>query len=138
MTTEVPPYTGRQHPGHDYAGQHRYPDDPGADRTSVPYGAITPYGVPLRPHGRLMVRYPERMGYAVHSKRPAVWPILPFTFPFVIPGIVSTARRARRARLDRYSVAPYWVTLAGSFVASWLLWSVIAAVGVAAVRWPWP
>lgn len=128
MTTEIP-----HHPGDPYAGQHRPPDDPGTELAFPAYGEITPYGLPLRPHGQLMVRYPDRMGDA-RWKRPAVWPILPLTFPFLIPGVVSAARRARRASQDRYSVAPYWVTLGGSFVASWLLWSVIVTAGVAALR----
>jgi hypothetical protein len=115
MTTEVP-----QHPV--------YPTAPPWAPAPPSYGAVAPYGTPLPPHGGLLVPYPEEMQNAVRPKPPALWPIAPFTFLFVIPGIVSAARRAGRARRGRNSVAPYWITFAVSVVASWVLWSMIAAV----------
>jgi hypothetical protein len=70
------------------------------------------------------------MHNAARAKPPALWPIAPFTFLFLIPGIVSTARRAAQARRGRNSVAPYWITFAVSLVASGFLWSMLFAIAV--------
>ena len=143
MTTEVPPYSGQQqfpaHPGephpHAYPAQ-RYSTAPpwataAAGEPPAPaYGAVTPYGAPLRPHGQLLVRYPEEMHNAARPKPPALWPIAAYTFLFLLPGIISTARRAGQARRGRNGVAPYWITFAVSLVASWLVWGMIVSVGV--------
>jgi hypothetical protein len=117
MTTEVP--------------QHAvYPTAPPWAPAPPAYGAVAPYGSPLPPHGGLLVPYPEEMNNAARAKPPALWPITPFTFLFLIPGIVSTARRAGQARRARNSIAPYWITFAVSLVAAWFLWSMIFAVTI--------
>jgi hypothetical protein len=72
------------------------------------------------------------MHNAARPKPPAVWPVAPLTFLFLIPGIVSAARRATRARRGRSSAAPYWITFAVSVVASWFVWSIIVAAAVPA------
>ena len=133
MTTEVPQYHGQQ-----YAPQQppaAYPTAPPwaappAEPPQPVYGAVTPYGSPFPQHGQLLVPYPEEMHNAARPKPPALWPIAPFTFLFLIPGIVSTARRAAQARRARHSAASYWIMFAASFVASWFLWGMIGAVGV--------
>jgi hypothetical protein len=115
MTTEVP-----QHPV--------YPTAPPWAPTPPVYGEVAPYGSPLPPHGGLLVPYPDEMINAGRAKPPALWPIAPFTFLFLIPGLVSAARRAGQARRGRNGVAPYWITVAVSLVASWLLWGMIGTV----------
>lgn len=127
MTTEVP-----QHPGHQ-PYPTPYPTAPPwapAATTEPPAAYGPPYGPPLLPHGQLLVAYPEEMANAARPKPPALWPVAPFTFLFLVPGIVSAARRAARARRGRNSAAPYWITFAISVGASWLLWSMIISVGV--------
>jgi hypothetical protein len=133
MTTEVPQYPGQlQYP------TATYPTAPpwaatAAEPPAPVYGAVAPYGSPLPQHGQLLVPYPEEMHNAARPKPPAVWPVAPLTFLFLIPGIVSAARRASRARRGRSSGAPYWITFAVSVVASWFLWSIIVAAAVPAV-----
>lgn len=130
MTTEVPPHP----PGQPYPAQQYPTAPPWAPAPAAPpapgYGTVTPYGSPLPPHGQLLVAYPEEMDSAARPKPPSLWPIAPFTFLFLIPGIVSTARRAAQARRGRNSAAPYWITFVVSLAASWLLWSMIFSVGV--------
>jgi hypothetical protein len=117
MTTQVP-----QHPV--------YPTAPPWAPAPAEYGAVTPYGSPLPPHGGLLVPYPEEMDSAGRAKPPALWPIAPLTFLLWIPGIVSTARRAGQARRGRNSVGPYWITFVVSSAASTLLWLMIFAISV--------
>jgi hypothetical protein len=118
MTTEVP-----QHPVYPTA-------PPWAPAPEVP-GDVAPHdGPPLPPYGGLLVPYPEEMHNAGRPRPPALWPIAPFTFLLPIAGLVSTIRRAGRARRGRNSVAPYWITFAVSLVASSLLWLMITAVTV--------
>jgi hypothetical protein len=126
MTTEVP-----QHPVYPTAppwATATAPDDAPDAPPAPAYGAVAPYGSPLPPHGGLLVPFPEEMHNAVRPKPPALWPIAPFTFLFLIPGLVSAARRAAQARRGRNSVAPYWITFAVSLVGSFFLWSMIGAV----------
>jgi hypothetical protein len=128
MSTEVPQYPGQpQYPttyptAPPWAAAPAQPAGPAA-------GAAVPCGSPLP---QLLVPYPEEMDNAARPKPPAFWPVAPFTFLFLIPGIVSAARRGGRARRGRQSAAPYWVTFGVSVVASWFLWSVLIAVGVPA------
>jgi hypothetical protein len=128
MTTEVPQYPGPpQYPTATY---------PTAPPWAAPAQAPAPGHVPAAPYGaplpQLLVPYPEEMDNAARPKPPAFWPVAPLTFLFLIPGIVSAARRGGQARRSRNSVAPYWVTFAISVVASWFLWSVLIAAAVPA------
>jgi hypothetical protein len=117
MTTEVP--------------QHSvYPTAPPWAPAPPVYGEVAPYGSPIPPHGGLLVPFPEEMRNAGRARPPALWPIAPFTFLLLFPGLISAARRAGQARRGRTSVAPYWITFAVSLVASGLLWSMITAVAV--------
>jgi hypothetical protein len=128
MSTEVPQYPGRPQYRTTYPTAPPWaaaPAQPGAPGT----GGTVPYGSPLP---QLLVAYPEEMANAVRPDPPAFWPVAPFTFLFLIPGIVSAARRGGTARRARHSAAPYWVTFGVSVVASWFLWSVLIAVGVPA------
>jgi hypothetical protein len=126
MTTEVPQYPTATYPtAPPWAAAPPEPPAP-------VYGAVAPYGSPLPQHGQLLVPYPEEIDNAARLKPPAVWPVAPLTFLFLIPGIVSAARRGTRARRGRSSAAPYWITFAVSVVASWFLWSVIVAAAVPA------
>jgi hypothetical protein len=132
MTTEVPQYPGQ--PPYPTA---TYPTAPpwAAAPTEAPaprYGEVAPYGSPLPQHGQLLVPYPEEMHNAARPKAPAVWPVALLTFLFLIPGIVSAARRATRARRGRNSAAPYWITFAVSVVVSWFVWSIAVAAAVPA------
>ena len=132
MTTEVPQYPGQpQYPAATYPTAPPWaaaPAEPPAPR----YGAVAPYGSPLPQHGQLLVPYPEEMHNQARPKPPAVWPVALLTFLFLIPGIVSAARRATRARRSRSSSAPYWITFGVSVVASWFVWSVAVAAAVPA------
>jgi hypothetical protein len=121
MTTEVP-----QHPV--YPTAPPWATTPEAEDAPPVYGEVSPYGSPLPPHGGLLVPFPEEMHNAVRPKPPALWPIAPFTFLLLIPGIVSTVRRVATARRGRNSVAPYWITFAVSLAASAFLWSMIFTV----------
>jgi hypothetical protein len=132
MTTEVPQYPGQpQYPAATYPTAPPWASAP-AESPAPVYGAVAPYGSPLPQHGQLLVPYPEEMHNAARPKPPAVWPVAPLTFLFLIPGIVSAARRATRARRSRSGAAPYWITFAVSVVASWFLWSMIIATAVPA------
>jgi|SRR5690349_121369 len=132
MTTEVPQYPGQpQYPAATYPTAPPWAATP-AEMPAPRYGAVAPYGSPLPQHGQLLVPYPEEMHNAARPKAPAVWPVAPLTFLFLIPGIVSAARRATRARRGRNSAAPYWITFAVSVVVSWFAWSIIAAAAVPA------
>ena len=133
MTTEVPQYPGQpQYPTATYPTAPPWAAAPTEPAAPV-YGAVAPYGSPLPPHGQLLVPYPEEMHNAARPKPPAVWPVAPLTFLFLIPGIVSAARRATQARRGRSGVAPYWITFAVSVVASWFVWSIIVAAAVPTV-----
>jgi hypothetical protein len=124
MTTEVP-----QHPVYPTAPPWATATTPEAPDAPPPaYGAVAPYGSPLPPHGGLLVPFPEEMHNAVRPKPPALWPIAPFTFLLLIPGLVSAGRRAAQARRGRNSAAPYWITFVVSLVGSFFLWSMIGAV----------
>ena len=127
MTTEVPQYPTATYPTAPpwAAAAPAEPDAPA-------YGAVAPYGSPLPQHGQLLVPYPEEMHTVGRPKPPAVWPVALLTFLFLVPGMVSAARRATRARRGRSSPAPYWITFAVSFVASWFVWSVAVAAAVPA------
>ncbi len=128
MSTEVPQYPGQpQYPTATYPTAPPWAAVPA--QPPAPGAATVPYGSPLP---QLLVPYPEEMANAVRPKPPAFWPVAPFTFLFLIPGIVSAARRGGKARRGRHSAAPYWVTFGVSAVASWFLWSVLIAVGVPA------
>jgi hypothetical protein len=132
MTTEVPQYSGQSHyPTATYPTAPPWAAAPSEPPASV-YGAVAPYGSPLPQHGQLLVPYPEEMHNAARTKPPAVWPVAPLTFLFLIPGIVSAARRAMRARRGRSSAAPYWITFAVSVVASWFLWSIVVSAAAPA------
>ena len=132
MTTEVPQYPGQPpYPAATYPTAPPWAAAP-AETPAPVYGAVAPYGSPMPQHGQLLVPYPEEMHNAARPKPPAVWPVAPLTFLFLIPGIVSAARRATRARRGRSSAAPYWITFAVSVVASWFLWSMIVATAVPA------
>ena len=132
MTPEVSQYPGQpQYPAATYPTAPPWAAAP-AEPPAPVYGAVAPYGSPLPQHGQLLVPYPEEMHNAARPKPPAVWPVAPLTFLFLIPGVVSAARRAGRARRGRRSAAPDWVTFAVSIVASWFLWSLIVAAGVPA------
>jgi hypothetical protein len=92
------------------------------------YGTVAPYGSPLPAHGQLLVAYPDEMHNASRVKAPAWWPVVPFTFFFVIPGIVSAARRSSAARRGHNGRTPYWITFGVTLVLSYFVWSAIAAV----------
>jgi hypothetical protein len=126
MTTEVP-----QYPATTYPTSPPWATAP-AESAEPAYGAVAPYGTPLPQHGRLLVPYPEEMHNVARPKPPAVWPVALLTFLFLIPGILSAARRATRARRGRSSPAPYWIAFGVSVVASWFVWSVVVAAAVPA------
>jgi hypothetical protein len=123
MTTQVP---------YDVA-QPQYPTAPPWATPPPPAAAPEPvapvYGGGT-PHGRLLVPYPEEMSRAGRAKPPALWPIAPLTFLFAVPGLISTVRRAGRARRGQRSGAPYWIAFAVSLAASFVLWSIVIAVAI--------
>ena len=120
MSTDVP-----QYPATTYPTAPPWAAAP-AEPAAAGYGTVPPQ------HGQLLVPYPEEIHNAGRPKSPAVWPVAPLTFLFLIPGIVSAARRGTRARRVRGSAAPYWITFAVSVVASWFAWSVLVAAAVPA------
>jgi hypothetical protein len=92
------------------------------------YGAASPYGSPYQEHGQLLVAFPEEMKNAGRPTPPSWWPIVPLTF-LVLPGLVSAARRAKRARRGRNSRAPYWITFGAALVVFAYAWSLIVPAG---------
>jgi hypothetical protein len=126
MTTQVPYDVAAPLPEPQYptAPPWATPPPPAAPQPVAPaYGGGTP-------HGQLLVPYPEEMSRAGRAKPPALWPIAPLTFPLGIFGLISTVRRAARARRAQRSVVPYWIAFAVSLAASGLLWAMIIAVAV--------
>jgi hypothetical protein len=94
------------------------------------YGGVAPYGSPMPQYGQLLVPYPEEMRNASRPTPPTWWPIVPLTFLFVIPGLISTIRRSAQARRGRNSEAPYWITFLVSLPVLFLVWCVIFAVAI--------
>jgi hypothetical protein len=128
MTTQVPYDVAAPPP------EPQYPTAPPWATPPLPIAAAEPvapaYGGGI-PHGQLLVPYPEEMHRAGRAKPPALWPIPPLTFLFAVPGLISTVRRAGRAQRAHRSAAPYWIAFVVSLAASFLLWSMIFAVGFA-------
>lgn len=107
-TTQTSPAPAPAHPG-----QLGHPGHPGQ---------------PVMEHGTLLVPYPDEMRNASRAHPPAVWPVTVFTLFFVIPGVISAARRAADARRGRNSIAPYWITFLVTFAAAAFIWFVVGAV----------
>lgn len=99
---------------------------------SPAHDTINPYEAPCPPHGELLVRYPEEMVNAARPRPPSWWPVVAWTLVFSVLGAVPASRRARRARQQRNSPAPYWVAWGVTLVASGLAGMLAVAAGVPA------
>jgi hypothetical protein len=127
MTTQVP-YDVATAPA-----EPQYPTAPPWATPAPPVAAAGPVAPPYGggiPHGQLLVPYPEEMYGAARAKPPSVWPIPPLTFLSGVAGLISTVRRAGRAKRAHRSVAPYWITFAVSLAASFIIWGIIYAIAV--------
>jgi hypothetical protein len=130
-TTQAGP---QQPPAQTYPTSPPWATAPAAAPTEQPparpaaYGGVAPYGSPLLPHGQLLVPFPEEMQNAGRPTPPSWWPIAPLTFLFLIPGLISTVRRAAQARRGRNARAAYWITFVASLVVSFFAWGMLISV----------
>ena len=110
MTTETPS-------GAVYPTSPPWATPPPAAGPPPPAGDRGPY----TSHGRLLVAYPEEMDRAGRAQPPSWLPVVFWTLVFVLPGAISAARRAGRARDGRNERHPYWLAFASALVADLVL-----------------